>query len=500
MEIKKLKFFCNGKWVESKTDKYMDCYNPSTGEIMARAPQCTVEEVEMAINAANDAFQKWSDVPPSERVQVLFRMKALLDKHMDELTEMCAREHGKNWEESKGDILKVREVVEFACGIPHLMKGTSIMNASRRYDTVQYMEPLGVFAGIPPWNFPGMIPMGWMAPICIATGNTMVIKLASFTPQTSMKIMDLWVEAGLPDGVLNLITCSRNESELFLKHPLIKGITFVGSTSVGKHIYSLAAANGKRVQALTEAKNHALVLKDCILERTVNGIINSAFGCAGERCMALPVVCVEEEIADKFVAKLVEACKKIKVGPAYDKTTKLGPVVNEGHKKFVTDWIETAIKEGAELVLDGRNVKVEGYEKGFYLGPTVFDKVTEDMSVGKKEVFGPVLFIKRVKNFEEGLKIMNDNEFANGSVIYTQSGYYAREFSKRTHGGMVGINVGIPVPIGIFGFTGHKNSFFGDLHAMGTDGVRFFTEQKTVTAHWPEMGDHEIKGSWDGMI
>ena len=315
-----------------------------------------------------------------------------------------------------------------------------------------------------------------------------------------MKIMDLWVEAGLPNGVLNLLTCSRNESELFLRHPLIKGITFVGSTSVGKHIYSTAAANGKRVQALTEAKNHALVLKDCMLERTVNGIVNSAFGCAGERCMALSTVCVEESIADKFVEMMVATAKKIKVGPAYDKTTALGPLVNEGHKKFVTDWIETGIKEGADLVLDGRKIKVAGYEKGFYLGPTIFDKVTPKMSIGIKEVFGPVLFIKRVKDFESGLKIMNDSEFANGSVIYTQSGYYAREFSKRTHGGMVGINVGIPVPIGIFGFTGHKDSFFGDLHAMGIDGVRFFTEQKTVTAHWPEIGDSKIKGSWDGMI
>ena len=237
-----------------------------------------------------------------------------------------------------------------------------------------------------------------------------------------------------------------------------------------------------------------------MLERTVNGIVNSAFGCAGERCMALSTVCVEESIADKFVEMMVATAKKIKVGPAYDKTTALGPLVNEGHKKFVTDWIETGIKEGADLVLDGRKIKVAGYEKGFYLGPTIFDKVTPKMSIGIKEVFGPVLFIKRVKDFESGLKIMNDSEFANGSVIYTQSGYYAREFSKRTHAGMVGINVGIPVPIGIFGFTGHKDSFFGDLHAMGTDGVRFFTEQKTVTAHWPEIGDSKIKGSWDGMI
>lgn len=500
MSIKKLKFFCDGKWHESKTDKYMNCFNPSTGEIIAEAPQCTKEEVEMAINAANNAFGEWSNVPPNERVQVLFKMKDLIDKNMEELTILCATEHGKNLEESKGDILKVREVTEFACGIPHLMKGSSIMNITRGYDTVQYMEPLGVFAGIAPWNFPGMIPMGWMAPICIATGNTLVLKAASFTPQTSLKIMELWQDAGLPNGVLNIMTCSRNESEIFLQHPLIKGITFVGSTSVGKHIYATAASNGKRVQALTEAKNHALVMRDCMLERTVRSVVNSAFGCAGERCMALPIVCVEEAIADDFVDMIVKICKEIKVGPAYDKNTELGPVVNEGHKKFVTEWIETGVKEGAKLVLDGRDLKVKGYENGFYIGTTIFDRVTKEMTIGDKEVFGPVLCIKRVKDFEEGLSIMNANEFANGSVIYTQSGYFAREFSKRTHGGMVGINVGIPVPIGIFGFTGHKNSFFGDLHAMGSDGVRFFTEIKNVTAHWPTVNESQIKNSWDGMI
>jgi malonate-semialdehyde dehydrogenase (acetylating)/methylmalonate-semialdehyde dehydrogenase len=383
------------------------------------------------------------------------------------------------------------------------MMGPALMNCTRGYDTTQYMEPVGVFAGIAPWNFPAMIPMGWMAPLCIATGNTMVIKAASFTPQSSMRIMDLWAEAGLPKGVLNLVTCSRTEAEILLKHPDIKGISFVGSTSVGLHIYSTATAHGKRVQALTEAKNHALVLRDAALERTALGITNAACGCAGERCMALPTIVVEEAVADQLVTLLVAVMKNLKIGPAYDKSSQLGPVVNADHRKHVVKWIEKGIAEGASLALDGRNVTVPGYENGFYLGPTIFDHVKPGMTIGDQEIFGPVLCVKRVKNFEEGLELMNANEFANGSVIYTQNGYYAREFARRTHGGMVGINVGIPVPLGMFGFTGHKNSFFGDLHTMGTDGVRFFTEQKNVTAHWfseEEARETKVRNSWDGMI
>jgi malonate-semialdehyde dehydrogenase (acetylating) / methylmalonate-semialdehyde dehydrogenase len=503
MAINKLKYYVNGESLESKTEKYMDCYDPSTGEVIAQAPQCTVAEVESAIGAAQAAFPGWADTPPGKRVQVLFRMKALLDQHLDELTRLVATEHGKVWDEAMGDVLKVTEVVEFACGIPNLMRGPALMNCTTGYDTTQYMEPLGVFAGIAPWNFPAMIPMGWMAPLCIATGNTMVLKAASFTPQTSMRIMELWKEAGLPKGVLNLVTCSRNEAEIFLRHPDVKGVSFVGSTSVGKHIYATAAGNGKRVQALTEAKNHALVLRDAALERSARGIVNSACGCAGERCMALPAIVVEEAVADKLVAVLVKVMQDLKIGPAYDKSSQLGPVVNEGHRQFITNWIEKGVEEGAKLVLDGRGVSVKGYEKGFYLGPTLFDHVKPGMSIGDEEVFGPVLCIKRVKDFEEGLALMNGNEFANGSVIYTQNGYYAREFARRTHGGMVGINVGIPVPLGMFGFTGHKNSFFGDLHAMGTDGVRFFTELKNVTTHWfseEEAREAKVLNSWDGMI
>jgi malonate-semialdehyde dehydrogenase (acetylating)/methylmalonate-semialdehyde dehydrogenase len=500
---RKLKYYANGEWRESATAKYMNCYDPSTGEVIALAPQCTASEVEAAIQAAQDAYPAWAATPPSQRVQVLFRLKALLDQHLDELTHLLAKENGKAWNEAMGDVLKVTEVVEFACGIPSLMKGPALMNCTPGFDTVQYLEPLGVFGGIAPWNFPAMIPMGWMAPLCIATGNTMVLKAASFVPQSAMRIIELWQQAGLPKGVLNLVTCGRNEAEILLKHPDVKGISFVGSTSVGLHIYSTAAAHGKRVQALTEAKNHALVLEDCDLERTAHGIVNAACGCAGERCMALPTIVVQESIADRLVALLKRHMSELRIGPAYDKATQLGPLVNADHRQFVTDWIQKGVEEGAQLVLDGRGAKVKGYENGFYLGPTIFDHVKPGMSVGDKEIFGPVLCVKRVKTFEEGLQLMNANEFANGSVIYTRSGYYAREFVNRTDGGMVGVNVGIPVPLGVFGFTGHKRSFFGDLHAMGTDGVRFFTELKSVTTRWFSETDTrpaQVSNSWDGMI
>jgi malonate-semialdehyde dehydrogenase (acetylating)/methylmalonate-semialdehyde dehydrogenase len=503
MAAKKLKYCVDGEWLDSKSGKYMDCYDPSRGEVIAQTPQCTAAEVESAVMAAKAAFPAWADTPPNQRVQVLFRMKALVDQHLDELTRLLATENGKVWNEAMGDVLKVTEVVEYACGIPNLMLGRALMNCTSGYDSTQYLEPLGVFAGIAPWNFPAMIPMGWMAPLCIATGNTFVLKAASFVPQSSMRILELWQEAGLPKGVINLVTCGRNEAEILLKHPDVKGVSFVGSTSVGRHIYATAAENGKRVQALTEAKNHAIVLGDAALERTARGIVNSACGCAGERCMALPTVVVEEAVADQLVALLVKMMRDLKIGPAYDKSSQMGPLVNAGHRQFVTDWIQKGIDEGAQLVLDGRGVTVKGFEKGFYLGPTLFDHVQPGMAVGDQEVFGPVLCIKRVKDFEEGLALMNDNEFGNGSVIYTQSGFFAREFARRTHGGMVGVNVGIPVPLGMFGFTGHKNSFFGDLHTMGTDGVRFFTQLKTVTTHWfseAEAREAKVLNSWDGMI
>ena len=471
--VKRLKYCVDGQWLDSKTEKYMPIHNTSTGEVIAETPCCTQEEVYAAVAAAKAAFPGWSGTPVQKRIEVMFRFKALLDQHLQELSLSVATELGKNMDESRGDIIKVIEVVELACSTPFLMQGNSLMNVSTGHDTVMYREPLGVFAGIVPYNFPGMIPFGWLIPLCISAGNTFVLKAASMTPMTAMRLLELLQEAGLPKGVVNLVTCSRHEAEILLSHPDIKGISYIGSTSVGLHIYSTAAANGKRVQALCEAKNHALVLKDSPIERTVLAVINSAFGCAGQRCMALPVVCVEEEIADAFVKCLVEHAKKRKVGCAYDPETELGPVVSAEHKQSVEAWIAQGVEEGAKLVLDGRGIKVPGFEGGFFIGPTVFDYVTEDMKIGQREIFGPVVCVKRVKNFEEGIAIMNANPFANGSCIFTQNGHYAREFTKRTDGGMVGVNVGIPVPVSYFPFSGHKHSFVGDLHAMGREGIQF---------------------------
>lgn len=502
MSVEKLKIFIGGEYRQSETNDYVEVFNPSTGEVDGLSPCSTKKEVEESIEVAHKAFKSWSRVPVIKRVQVLHKVRQLLIERMDELTMICAREHGKVWEEAKGDVLKAIEGTELAVQAPSLIMGESLMDASVGYDTVSFREPLGVFAGVCPFNFPAMIPMGWMTPCCIAAGNAIVLKVSSSTPRSAMAIAQIYKDAGLPDGVLNIISCKRTEAEIFLTHPKVKGITFVGTTKAGKHIYSVAAAHGKRVQALCEAKNHALVMEDAPIERTAAGIINAAYGCAGERCMALPVVVAHEKIADKLAEELLKQAKLIKVGPAYDKTSKLGPVVNIVNKKRIEDYIAKGVEEGAKLLLDGRNVKVEGFENGFYLAPTIFDYVTEDMVIGKEEIFGPVLCIKRVKSFEEGLKIMNNNPFANGSVIFTQSGYYAREFARNTDGGMVGINVGIPVPVGFFSFTGHKDSFFGDLHCLGKDAFRFFTEQKTVTTKWftkEEASQTEVS-TWDGTI
>lgn len=497
-----LKLFIDGKHVESKTKTYLDAFNPSTGEVVAKVPCCTREEVEMAIAAAKKAYPAWSDTPVVKRTQILFEVRNLLTKHMDELTQLVAEENGKCWEEAQGDVLKAKEGTEQAIQAPNLLMGESLMEVSTGIDTVTYRESIGVFAGIVPFNFPAMIPMGWITPLCIACGNTIVLKAASMTPRTSLRIAELYKEAGLPDGVINIVTCSRAEAEIFLTHKDIKGISFVGSTSVGRHIYEVGAGNGKRVQALCEAKNHALVLADAAIDRTAAGIVNAGFGCAGERCMALPVVVVENAIADKLVAKIKELAKNLKIGCAYDKNTQLGPIVSADHRKSVENWIEKGLSEGATLILDGRGKTIEGFENGFYLAPSIFDHVSADMSVGSDEIFGPVLCIKRVKNFDEGLRIINENQFANGSVIYTQSGYYARKFTKETHGGMVGINVGIPVPVGFFSFSGHKNSFFGDLHCLGKDGIKFFTETKAVTTKWFDEKEKSATkvSTWDGTI
>lgn len=499
-DMKKMGYCVNGEWLKSETDKYMEVTDSSTGEVIAEVPCCTVKELEAAIASAQEAFEKWSVLSLQKRTQYLFKWREVLIRHKEELSILCAKELGKNIKEARGDVQKAIEPVELACAVPALIEGDAAMQVTTNYDTSTYRVPLGVCAGIVPMNFPAMIPWGWMVPLAIATGNTVVLKANSQTPLTSMRIMELFYkEGGFPGGVVNLVTCSRQEADILLTDSRIKAVTFVGTTGVGKQLYSLASANGKRVQAQCEAKNHALVLEDCELESTVNAIINSTYGCAGMRCMALPVVCVQESIADRFVELLKEKAQKLVVGCAYDEATDLGPVVLAAHKDRICSWIEKGIQEGAELVLDGRGISVPGYENGFFVGPTILDRVKPGMTVGDCEIFGPVTCIKRVKDYNEGIQIMNANPFANGSCIFTQSGYYSRKFAMDTDGGMVGINVGIPVPTAYFPFSGNKDSFFGDLHVLGKDGVRFFTRAKTVTSHWfdTESAKRTI-GTWEG--
>lgn len=479
-----LKASIGGKLIASTCTDYFDVFDPNTGEVQALAPKCTHKEVVKAIETAHEAYQTWSNVSVFNRVQILYKFRELIEIHLDELITTLCKENGKTWHESKGDVMKAKEVVEFACNTPTLMMGESLMNVSAGYDTVSYRESIGVFTGIVPFNFPAMIPMGWIIPLCIATGNTVVLKASNITPMTSFRMVELLYEAGLPAGVVNILTCDNAEAAPLLEHPYVKGVTFVGSTNTGKYIYQKAAAHGKRVQALCQAKNHALVMEDADLEKVVHATINAAYGCAGERCMALSVLVVQETIADRLVAYLKQQLINLKIGPGYLKESQLGAIITEAHLVKIKDWIKRGIEEGAELVLDGRGYSIPGYEQGFYLGPTIFDHVKAGMQIGEEEIFGPVLCIKRVRDFEEGLALMNANPFANGSIIFTESGYYSREFMKRTDAGMVGVNVGIPVPVSVFPFTGHKNSFFGDLHTLGKDGVKFYTESKVVTTHW----------------
>jgi malonate-semialdehyde dehydrogenase (acetylating) / methylmalonate-semialdehyde dehydrogenase len=500
--VKTLGYCIDGVWKQSQSDTFLDITDSNTGQVIARTPMCTEAEVTEAIESAHAAFGPWATLPIQKRTEVLFTWRPMLLDRMDEIATLVSTELGKNLDEARGEVIKIIEAIDIAVGAPMLMKGESLMNVSTGHDTVSYREPLGVFAGIAPFNFPAMIPFGWMLPICIACGNTFVLKAANPVPLTSHMLLDMLYEAGLPKGVVNMVTAEKEQAEVLLKHPAVRGVSFVGTTPVGKHVYSIAAAHGKRVQAQTQAKNHGLVLRDASLERAARGIINSTFGCAGMRCMALPVCVVENAVADEFIGYMKKFAQERIVGAAYDPKTELGPVVSEAHQKSVKGWIDKGVEEGADLILDGRDIVVPGFEGGHFVGPTIFDNVTEDMVCGREEAFGPVCFIKRVDDFEQGLEIMNNNPYANGSCIFTESGYYSREFARRTHAGMVGINVGIPVPVSFFPFAGHKDSFFGDNHVFGKDGFQFFTETKCVTTRWFTEADKKQKqvSTWEGTV
>lgn len=482
-----LTHYINGEHVEGRSGEFADVFNPSTGATTARVPIAHADEVAGAIAAASDAFQDWRRVTPLKRARIMFRFKALMDEHRDELAELISREHGKVFSDARGEVTRGIEVAEFACGMPHLQKGEHSLNVGTGVDSYSLMQPLGVCAGITPFNFPVMVPM-WMFPIALAAGNTFVLKPAAKDPSAALRMAELLAEAGLPKGVFNVINGERDAVNALMTDPRVEAISFVGSTPVAQHIYATAAAHGKRVQALGGAKNHMLVMPDADLDQAADALMGAAYGSAGERCMAISVaVPVGEETAARLRERLVARLAKLRVGPSLVEGTDndMGPLVTAEHRDRVSNYVDTGVAEGAELVVDGRGHRVAGHENGFFIGGSLFDHVRPGMRIHDEEIFGPVLCIVRAASFDEGVELINGHEFANGTAVFTQSGDIARQFSERIEVGMVGINVPIPVPMAFHSFGGWKRSLFGPLHIHGPDGVRFYTRMKTVTQRWP---------------
>ncbi len=476
----------DGAPFEGNHEKTSPIYNPATGEVIAELAHATPDEVETIIASSKKASESWSQVSLAKRTAILFRFRELLVEHTDELAEIVTREHGKVLSDAKGEIARGLEVVEFACGIPQLLKGEFSEQAATGIDVYSFRQPVGVVAGITPFNFPVMIPL-WMSPVAIATGNTFILKPPGRDPGAGMFLAELWKRAGLPDGVFNVVHGDRNVIGRLLTHPDVDAISFVGATTTAKIIFETGTKHGKRVQALGAAKNHGLVLADADLDSTVNNLIAAAYGAAGERCMALPVAVVQEEIADELVARLVAKAQQVKVGPGTAPDVDMGPVISEQAKARITGLIDSAEAEGAEILVDGRGHVVEGYESGWFLGPTIVDKVNPEMTINKEEVFGPTLEIIRVKSLEEGIALINANQYGNGTAIFTSSGEAARTFTRAVQVGMVGVNVPIPVPVAWHSFGGWKESLVGETHIYGPEGVKFYTRGKVVTQRWPKQ-------------
>ena len=477
--------FINGKSVSGNSGRTAEAFNPATGEVDAIVPLASKSEVETAIASAEAAFPAWSATPAAKRAQVLFKFRDLLIANMDEVAELISRQHGKTLPDAKGEATRGLEVVEFACGIPHALKGEMSEQVAGNVDTYSTRQALGVVAGITPFNFPAMVPM-WMFPMAIAVGNTFILKPSERDPAATVRLVELMSEAGLPDGVLNLVNGDKEAVDTLLNDERVKAISFVGSTPIGRYIYETGCANGKRVQALCGAKNHAVVMPDADMGKTVDALMGAAYGSAGERCMAISVaVTVGDETADELIKIMSPKVQALKVGPYSDAETEMGPVVTREAKERIEGYIQSGIDEGATAVVDGRGLSLQGYENGYFTGGTLFDNVTPDMKIYKEEIFGPVLAVVRAKNYEEALRLVNEHEYGNGTAIFTRDGDAARDFNNRVQAGMVGINVPIPVPVAYHSFGGWKNSLFGDHHIHGMEGVRFYTKLKTTTARWP---------------
>ena len=482
---KTLTHFVNGAHVSGKGDRFGDVFNPATGEVAARVPLASAAETAAAIEAAAAAFPAWRDTPPLRRAAVLFRFKELLDRHLDDLAQLVASEHGKVVNDARGSVTRGIEVVEFACGAPHLLKGSFSENVGTNVDSHSVRQPVGVCAGITPFNFPAMVPM-WMFPMAVACGNTFVLKTSERVPSTALMLAELFSEAGLPPGVFNVVNGDKEAVDTLLSHPDVAAVSFVGSTAIAEYVYRTGTHNGKRVQALGGAKNHMVVMPDADLDQATDALMGAAYGSAGERCMAISVaVAVGDATADALIERLAPRVAALKVGPATDPSAEMGPLITRAHLERVRGYVDLGVEEGAKLVVDGRDLEVPDHPHGFYLGGCLFDDVTAEMRIYQEEIFGPVLVVVRMPDFESALALVNAHEYGNGTAIFTRDGDTARTYASRVQVGMVGVNVPIPVPMAFHSFGGWKRSLFGDIHMHGSEGVHFYTKLKTVTARWP---------------
>ncbi len=482
--MKNIFHFVGGKEFKGESKRTADVFNPATGEVQAKVNLASRSDLNFAVEAATKAFPAWADTPSITRARILFKFKELIEKNSDELTKLIVAEHGKVYDDAKGSLTRGLEVVEFACGIPHLLKGEFTENVGKGVDSWSMRQPLGVCAGITPFNFPAMVPM-WMFPVAIACGNTFILKPSEKDPSCSMMLADLLKQAGLPDGVFNVVNGDKESVDALLEHKDVAAISFVGSTGIAKYIYENAAKFEKRVQALGGAKNHCVVMPDSDLDQAVNGLMGAAYGSAGERCMAQSVAVAVGDIGDELVKRLSQKVEALKVGPGMDKTSEMGPLVTKEHLDKVRGYVDLGVEEGAKLVVDGRNLKLQGYENGFYIGGCLFDHVTDKMRIYKEEIFGPVLSVVRVKDFNSAVDLINNHEYGNGTSIFTRDGDSARTFTNKIKVGMVGVNIPIPVPMAFHSFGGWKRSLFGDQHMHGPEGIRFYTKLKTITSRWP---------------
>src|SRR5271169_4459124 len=482
--LDRLPLWIGGRATPARTTRYGEVTNPATGEVLRHVPLATAEDVAAAVAAAVEAWPAWRAAPALRRARILMRFRELMDAHKAELARLVSEEHGKTRLDAEGSLTRGIEVVEFATGVPHLLKGEFSDNVGSDVDSFSLRQPVGVCAGITPFNFPAMVPL-WMFPIAIACGNTFVLKPSERDPSLSLRMAELAQEAGLPDGVFNVVHGDKEAVDAILAHPDIKAVSFVGSTPIARYIYETGTARGKRVQALGGAKNHAVVLPDADLDFTADALIGAAYGSAGERCMAVSVAVAVGEAGDLLRDKLAQRARRIKVGPGTDSEAEMGPLVTRQHLDRVRSYVDLGLQEGAKLVVDGRGLKLQGYENGFFLGGCLFDDVTPEMRIYKEEIFGPVLSVVRAPDFDHATKLVNEHEYGNGVAIFTRDGDAAREFSNRVQIGMVGINVPIPVPMAFHSFGGWKRSLFGDMAVYGLEGVRFYTRLKTMTARWP---------------